>query len=60
MIKFRKETAFCEISPEDKKHNIYFEEIAEKILKNVPKKCERYLFTFKLSFTLYFNNFLYL
>ena len=32
-LEFREETAFCEMSPEDKKHNIYFEEAAEKILK---------------------------
>ena len=40
---FREETAFCEMSPEDKKHNIYFEEVAEKILKNVPNKNKKYV-----------------
>ena len=36
-LEFREETAFCEMSPQDKKYCIYFDEIAEKILKNVPK-----------------------
>lgn len=36
-LEFREETAFCEMSPQDKKYCICFEEIAEKILKNVPK-----------------------
>ena len=31
-LEFRKETAFCEMSPQDKKYCICFEEIAEKIL----------------------------
>ena len=42
-LEFREETAFCEMSPEDKKHNIYFEEVAEKILKNVPNKNKKYV-----------------
>lgn len=44
-LEFREETAFCEMSPEDKKHNIYFEEVAEKILKNVPNKNKKYVKT---------------
>ena len=42
-LEFREETAFCEMSPEDKKHNIYFEEVAEKILKNVANKNRKYV-----------------
>ena len=42
-LEFREETVFCEMSPEDKKHNIYFEEVAEKILKNVPNKNKKYV-----------------
>lgn len=42
-LEFREETAFCEMSPEDKKHNIYFEEVAEKILKNVPNEYKKYV-----------------
>ena len=42
-LEFREETAFCEMSAEDKKHNIYFEEVAEKILKNVPNKNRKYV-----------------
>jgi RNA polymerase primary sigma factor len=30
-LEFREETAFCEMSPQDKKYCIYFDEIAEKI-----------------------------
>lgn len=32
-LEFREETAFCEMTPQDKKYCIYFEEIAERILK---------------------------
>ena len=42
-LEFREETAFSEMSAEDKKHNIYFEEVAEKILKNVPNKNKKYV-----------------
>ena len=42
-LEFREETAFCEMSAEDKKHNIYFEKVAEKILKNVPNKNKKYV-----------------
>ncbi len=37
-LEFREETAFCEMTPQDKKYCIYFEEIAERILKNVPEQ----------------------
>ena len=42
-IEFREETAFCEMSPQDKEYGIYFEEIAEKILKNVPEQNKKYV-----------------
>lgn len=42
-LEFREETAFCNMTPQDKKHNIYFEEVAEKILKNVPNKNKKYI-----------------
>ena len=32
-LEFREETAFCEMTPQDKNYCIYFEEIAERILK---------------------------
>lgn len=37
-IEFREETAFCEMSAQDKKYCIDFDEISEKILKNVPEQ----------------------
>ncbi len=42
-LEFREETTFCEMSPQDKKYCIYFDEIAEKILKNVPKQNQKYV-----------------
>ena len=42
-IEFREETAFCEMTPQDKKYCIYFEEIAERILKNVPEQNKKYV-----------------
>ena len=42
-IEFREETAFCEMIPQDKKYCIYFDEIAEKILKNVPEQNKKYV-----------------
>ncbi len=42
-LEFREETAFCNMSPQDKKYCIYFEEVAEKILKNVPNKNKKYV-----------------
>ena len=37
-IRFREEDLLCYLNDEDKKHNIYIDEISERILKNVPKK----------------------
>lgn len=34
---------FCEMSPQDKKYCICFEEIAEKILKNVPNNNKKFV-----------------
>ncbi len=42
-LEFREETTFCNMSPQDKKYCIYFEEVAEKILKNVPNKNKKYV-----------------
>ena len=42
-IEFREETAFCEMTPQDKKYCIYFDEITEKILKNVPEQNKKYV-----------------
>ena len=42
-IEFREETAFCQMTPQDKNYCIYFEEIAEKILKNVPEQNKKYV-----------------
>ena len=37
------ETAFCELSPQDKKYCICFDEISEKILKNVPNQNKKFV-----------------
>ena len=42
-LEFREETAFCEMSPQDKKYCICFDDISEKILKNVPKQNQKYV-----------------
>lgn len=34
-LEYREETAFCTLSPQDKKYCINFDEISENILKNV-------------------------
>ena len=35
-LEFRAETLYCTLSAEDKKHFVYFDEISERIFKNVP------------------------
>lgn len=40
---FREQEVFCTLTEEDKKHFIYFDEISEKILKNVPKQNQKYV-----------------
>ena len=42
-LDFREETIFCEMSPQDKKYCICFDEISEKILKNVPEQNKKYV-----------------
>ena len=42
-IEFREETAFCEMTPQDKKYCINFDEISENILKNVPNQNKKYV-----------------
>ena len=42
-IEFREETAFCEMSTQDKKYCICFDEITEKVLKNLSKKNKKYV-----------------
>ena len=42
-LDFREETTLCEMTPEDKKYCICFDEISEKILKNVPKQNQKYI-----------------
>lgn len=40
---FREQGVFCTLTEEDKKYFIYFDEISEKILKNVPKENKKYV-----------------
>ena len=42
-IEFREEEFLGYLSEEDKKHEINFDEICERILKNVPKKNRNYV-----------------
>lgn len=42
-IEFREETVFCERTSQDKKYCIYFDEISERILKNVHEQNKKYL-----------------
>ena len=42
-IEFREETTFCEMTPQDKKYCINFEDISERILKNVPDQNKKYV-----------------
>lgn len=42
-LDFREETTLCEVTPQDKKYCICFDEISEKILKNVPKQNQKYI-----------------
>ena len=42
-LEYREETAFSTMSPQDKKYCIYFEEISEKILNNVPNQNKKYV-----------------
>lgn len=40
---FREETLFCYLTEEDKKHSLKFDDIAEKIMNNVPNKNKKYV-----------------
>lgn len=42
-FQFREESKFCYLTEEDKKHYIKFDEISERILKNVPKQNQKYV-----------------
>jgi len=42
-LEFREETAFCNMTPRDKKYCIYFDELSEKITNNVPKQNKKYV-----------------
>ena len=42
-LSFRDETIFGILTEEDKKHHIYFDEICERILKNVPKQKQKFV-----------------
>ena len=42
-LEFREESAFCNMTPQDKKYCIYFDKLAEKILNNVPKQNKKYV-----------------
>lgn len=42
-LEFREETIFCNMTPQDKKYCIYFDELAGKILNNVPKQNKKYV-----------------
>ena len=42
-LSFREETLCCTLSAEDKKHFVYFNEISDRILKNVPEQNKKYI-----------------
>ncbi len=42
-LSFREETVLGRLTDEDRKHYIYFDEIAENILKNVPEQNKKYV-----------------
>lgn len=42
-LSFREETLFCTLSDEDKKHFVYFDEISERILNNIPKQNRKFV-----------------
>ena len=39
----REQEVFCELSPQDKKYCICFDELSENIMKNVPKQNRKYI-----------------
>lgn len=42
-LEFREEILLCNLSAEDKKHFVYFDDISERILKNVPEQNKKYV-----------------
>ena len=42
-LSIREQEVFCTLTGEDKKHYIYFDELSENILKNVPKQNQKYV-----------------
>ena len=42
-LSIREQEVFCTLTSEDKKHHIYFDELSENILKNVPKQNQKYV-----------------
>ena len=42
-LDFREDTELAYLTKEDKKHYIQFDEISERILKNVPKQNQKYV-----------------
>lgn len=42
-LESREETAFYNMTPQNKKYCIYFDELAEKIMDNVPKQNKKYV-----------------
>ena len=42
-LSFREEMVLGTLTKEDRKHYIYFDEIVENILKNVPKQSQKYV-----------------
>lgn len=42
-FQFREETELAYLTEEDKKHHIEFDEISERVLKNVPKQNKKYV-----------------
>ena len=43
LLSIREQEVFCTLTVEDKKHYIYFDELSESILKNVPKQNQKYV-----------------
>ena len=54
-LDYREETELAYLTEEDKKHHIQFDEISERILKNVPKQNQKYV---KIQLELLDRNFL--
>ena len=42
-LDIREQETFCTMTPKDREHSIYFDKVAENILKNVPKQNKKYV-----------------